>query len=528
MLDLIVKNGTVIDGTGRAGFPADVAVRDGRIVDIAALPHATSATELDATGLVVTPGFIDIHSHSDFTLLVDPRAHSAIAQGVTTELVGNCGHGCAPIVDIEAAKGNIYGYVPQTPVTWTSTSGYLGQMDAAQPAVNLVTLVPNGLLRIAVMGRTGRPATAEERREIARLLEEALAAGAAGFSVGLEYAVEQACTREEMAELCALVARYDGLFASHTRNRVGLALEAIDEVLDVSAASNVRLHIPHIIPRRGGPPDADVRSLERVDRALARGQDVSLDMHTRLHGFTYLAAALPAWASEGGPEALRERLGDTATRGAIARHESLITSFGLGGWDRVFLVTGRRPEFVGKSFQEIAKSRGTSPFDAVLDVLRDEADDPYAPMVMCESYREAQLLPAYRHSAGMVASDATTLCLDGPLAASVFHGAFTWASWFFRRFVREERAFTLEQAVRKLTGQPAQRLRLADRGILRAGAWADISAFDPAIFGERGTLDRPNQLAQGMVHVVVNGIVEVSHGTFTGRRGGRVLRHRRG
>jgi N-acyl-D-amino-acid deacylase len=528
MLDLIVKNGTIIDGTERARFSADVAVRDGRIVEIAALARAAAATELDATGLVVTPGFIDIHSHSDFTLLVDPRAHSAIAQGVTTELVGNCGHGCAPIVDIEAAKGNVYGYVRQTPVTWSSTSGYLEQMDAARPGVNLITLVPNGLLRIAVMGRTERPATVEERRSIARLLEEALDVGAAGFSVGLEYAVEQACTQEEMAELCALVARYDGIFAPHTRNRARLALEAIDEVLDVSAASDVRLHIPHIIPRRGGAPDADVRSLERVDRALARGRDVSFDMHTRLHGFTYLAAALPAWASEGGPEALRERLSDPATRGAIARHESLITSFGLGGWHRVFLVTGRRPELVGKSFQEIAESKGTSPFDAVLDVLFDEADDPYAPLVMCESYREEQLLAAYQHPAGMAASDATTLCIDGPLAASVFHGAFTWASWFFRRLVREERALTLEQAVRKLAGQPAQRVRLADRGILRAGAWADMIAFDPVAFGERGTLDRPNQLAQGMVHVVVNGIVEMSHGAFTGLRGGRVLRHRHG
>jgi N-acyl-D-aspartate/D-glutamate deacylase len=196
----------------------------------------------------------------------------------------------------------------------------------------------------------------------------------------------------------------------------------------------------------------------------------------------------------------------------------------MGGWDRVSLLTSaRRPDLVGKSFAEMARETGTTPFEAVLDVLLEEADDPHFPLCLAESYTEDQLRRAYEHPACMVASDATALCTDGPLAATVFHGAYTWVSWFFRRFVRAERTFTREEAVRKLTSQPAERLGLADRGVLANGKWADVAVFDPERFAERGTLTDPNQLAEGMVHVLVNGEVEMEHGKFTARRAGRVL-----
>jgi N-acyl-D-aspartate/D-glutamate deacylase len=232
-------------------------------------------------------------------------------------------------------------------------------------------------------------------------------------------------------------------------------------------------------------------------------------MHTRLHGLTNLSVALPAWAYQGGPDELRRRLRSPQTRAEFARHDSLLTSLALGGWRNVSVLTSAaRPDLIGKNFEEIGLERATTPFDAVLDLLLDEAADPHHPLILAESYTEAQLLEAYRHPACLVASNATALGVDGPLAGKVFHGAFTWASWFFRRFVREERVFTVEQAVRKLTGQAAARLNLSDRGVLREGACADVVAFDPHTYGDQGTLNDPNRLARGTVHVVVNGVAE--------------------
>jgi len=486
VLELIVRHGTVLDGTGAPAFRADVGVRDGKIAAVGDLSHAAARQDLNAAGFLVTPGFIDIHSHSDFTLLADPRAQSSIAQGVTTELIGNCGHGCAPIAAIEAAKGNIYGYGPQPPITWRSIGEYLQTLEAARPAVNVLTLVPNGMLCRTVLGLDDRPPTDAELREIGGLLEAGLDEGAIGFSVGLEYPIERSCGTEQIVQLCEIAAKYDGLFAPHLRNKDVAGLEGIDEGLRIAAASGVRLHIPHIVQRPGGPPDANARALERIDCALRSGFDVSIDMHTRVHGLTNLAAALPSWVLEGDAARLRERLSDPAIRHRLAEHKSLITSLALGGWDRLSLLTSaRRPDLMGRSFAAMASERGTTPFDVVLDILLEEADNPYFPLCIAESYTEDQLRQAYEHPACMVTSDATALCTDGPLAVSVFHGAYTWVSWFFRRFVREEPTFAPEEAIRKLTSQPAERLGLADRGVLAPGQWADVAVFDPERFAER-------------------------------------------
>ena len=525
MLDVVIRGGTVVDGTGKSRFPADVGVQDGRIAAVGDLSHAASRRELNAAGLVVTPGFIDIHSHSDFTLLADPRAQSSVAQGVTTELIGNCGHGCAPVVRPEDAQGNIYGQTRDVPITWRTTAEYLAELDSRRPAVNVLTLVPNGMLCRAVMGLDDRAPRPDELGRMAYYLEEALADGAVGFSVGLEYPIERWCTDAQITELCRIAAKREGLFAPHLRNREVRAVEAVAEALEISRAAGVRLHIPHVVPRRGGPPDADERIYALIDRARAGGCDVSLDMHTRLHGLTNLAVALPAWAFDGGAATLRERLRDPAVRARLHEHESLITSFALAGWDRVSLLTSaRRPDLVGRSFAEIADVSGTTPFDAVLDLLSEEAEDPYVPLCLCESYVESQLARAYEHPVCTAASDATALCPDGPLAAATFHGAYTWAAWFFRRWVREQPTFSIEEGVRKLTLLPAERLKLTDRGVLRVGAWADIAVFDHQRFRDRGTLAAPNQLAEGVAHVLVNGVVEMEQGAFTPDRGGRVLR----
>ena len=525
MFDVVVRGGLLVDGTGAAARRADIGIEGEQITAIGDLGGAESRLMLDAGGLAAAPGFIDIHSHSDFTLLVDPRAHSQILQGVTTELVGNCGHGCAPLGPrIEAYTGNIYGYQDLIPIDWTSMEGYLARLEEAGPAVNAAALAPNGNLRLTAMPDVRRPADKDETALMVRLLEESLDAGAFGFSTGLEYPAERAASEEEIVELCRAAARKGGLYATHERNRDLLAVEAVEEGVRAAEATGVRLQVSHIIPRRGGPPDSLERSIEAVERACARGLDVEFDAHTRLHGITNLSAVLPSWASADGPEQMNRHLRDTATRDRLKQYRSIISSFGLGGWDGVALFCSEgSPDKVGRSIADLTPPGG-DPYDTMYDLLLAEGGDPHGPLLICRSYDEDMLADTFRHPLCTTESDATALCLDGPLADTSFLGAYTWAGSFFRTMVRERRELTLEEAVHKLTAQPADRIGLGDRGRLMKGMKADVVVFDPAEFSDRGTLDDPNRPAAGVHHVLVNGGLTAADGKETGRRSGRVLR----
>ena len=518
---LLIAGGTVVDGTGRPRQRADLLVERGRIAEIGFFDAPADARRLDAGGLLVAPGFIDIHSHSDFTLLLDPRAVSSITQGVTLEVVGNCGHGCAPIADPELARANIYGASGGQPISWRTMAEYLDRLESARPAVNVVSLAPNGNLRLAAAGAVDRPSTLEELATMTRLLEQALEEGAFGFSTGLEYGPERDCSEEEIVALCRVVARSGGLYATHTRNRAGEPDEAVAEAIRTAADAGARLQISHISVVARLTEDGR----GAVEDAARRGIDVGFDMHTRLFGTTNLSAALPPWALEGAPGAVADRLRDPRTRRELRAYPSIVTSLARGDWSRVVLFGCRaRPEFSGRSIAEIAASAGAGPLDAVYDLLLEEIHDLHAPTIIAFTYREEDVRQAFEHPGCMVGSDATALAPDGPLADRSFHGAYTWAAWFFRRFVRETGTLSIEEAVRRLTSLPASRLGLEDRGVLRRGARADIAVLDPGRFGERGTTFEPNQIAEGMVHTLVNGRLALRDGIVTGDRAGEVLR----
>jgi N-acyl-D-aspartate/D-glutamate deacylase len=518
--DVVIRNGTLIDGTGARPIRADLAIVGERIAAIGEV-DARGLTELDADGKYVTPGFIDIHSHSDYTLLVDPRAVSAIRQGVTLEVIGNCGFGCAPIRDPSLAKGSIYGFDGSIPLAWRSMGEYLERLDAAAPAVNVITLVPNAQLRLSTVGMHDRPADRDELARMKDLLSEGLGEGAFGYSTGLEYGAERGAGEAELSELCRVVRRADGLYATHTRDRDHHAIDAIDEAIRTAEASEVRLQISHLLPRMIGDGVPE-RAVEAVERAASRGLDIAFDMHTRLFGTTYLNTILPNWALEGGREALAAHLRSPDSRARMRDYRSIVAG---GGWERVVLLDNPAfPEFSRRNLGEVGRSLGRDPHDVAFDILLAEIDQLHRPMVIILCYTEDDQARIFRHPKCMPGSDATTMAPDGPLARSVFHGAYSWAAWFYSFMVRRRRVLSPEEAIHRLTGLPARTLRLDDRGVLRRGAHADVAVFDPEQFGERGTTFEPNQLAQGMHHVVVNGVVTLRAGEPTGRRAGRVIR----
>lgn len=517
----LIKGGMVLDGLGGPVRIADVLISQDEIVDVGPTIDALDAEVIDAAGLIVSPGFIDLHSHSDFTLLVDPRAVSSVTQGVTTEIVGNCGYGCGPIGSPDLAREVIYGYRTEPSITWRDIGGYLDAVDEAKPAVNVATLVPNGQLRLTTVGLAERAANPDELRAMEKLLDEGLEQGAFGYSTGLEYATERGASEHEITCLCRRLKRTDGLYATHTRNRDEDAVAAVAEAVRTAENAGVRLQLSHIVPR-GGREDTE-RAIDLVVRSQAAGSGAAFDMHTRLFGTTYLKVLIPGWAFEGGREALVRRLKSPEDRARMTQSRNLIVA--LGDWSRVVLLDNPAlPQYSRKNFAEIGRMRGQSPLDAAYDLLLEEIDYLHRPMVILHSYSEDLLMLAYGNRICGVGSDATALAPDGPLSGSTFHGAYTWASWFWRRVVRESGLLSPEEAVRRLTSSAAERIGLQRRGAIRRGYFADVIAFDGAMFGETGTTFEPNQTATGMRHVLVNGVVSMRDGKLQEARGGRALR----
>jgi N-acyl-D-amino-acid deacylase len=522
-LDLIVRSGTIVDGTGAPPVTADIGISGGVIKKIGDLSSVTAADEIDGTGLVVTPGIIDVHSHADLTLAIDGRAESALTQGVTTVLVGNCGHGCTPLRDRPEYASAIFGYNRSIPLDWQSTGEYLEKLRQAHPGINVGTLVPLGNLRLTAMEDPERPASDDHVKHMCALLEEALDEGALGFSCGLQYPDSVHTRSEELDEFNKIVAAHGGLFAACVRHTDERAVEGIEEPINSAAATGVRTQISHAMPQPGSPRGMTEKTYEMVDRARQSGLDVAFDMHTRVWGELNISAMLPLWALAGSREEIDARLGNKAERERIKEYPGYVRRFvRIPGPEEMMVVLTRDPSLVGQTVAELTP-RGQDPLDTLLDILRSEGDDIHRPQILIRMYPEDELASFYEHPHCAVGSDATALSLNGPLGDEVFYGAFTWASWFLRRIVRERQTLSLPEAIRRVTSLPAERIGLDDRGVLKPGARADLAMFDFERVSESGTLEAPNQLAKGTAHVIVNGVVALRGGVVTDARAGTVL-----
>jgi N-acyl-D-amino-acid deacylase len=524
--DVILQGGTIVDGTGSKPVKVDVGVIGDTITALGDLSDSSAPAVIDAAGMHIAPGFIDAHGHSDYTLLADGRAFSQVSQGVTTEVIGNCGHGCAPLVgDAAEFTGNIYGYTGDPELTWNTFGEYLERLQAAHPAINTVPLVPNGNLRISAVGDRGNTASPAGVEAMKRLLTEALDEGAWGLSLGLEYGSERAASFDEMSELAKVSAGRDGLLAVHTRNKERTAAKAVQEAIDLGRASGSAVQVSHVIPRRGGDPDALERIIDSIDSAARLGDDIAFDVHTRLHGITHLSDALTPELAKQAPSAITEALASHGVREKLSEHECLISSFALGGWDRISVFTSPvQPDLAGRSIAGLADEWGLGEWDAVFRVLSINADDVHGTLVICHSYEESEVISTARHPLCMIGSDATALCQDGPLADETFLGAYSWAGWIFSRLTAGPGESTIADAIKKLSGAVADRFGLADRGYISVGKRADIVVFDPDKFVEQATLDKPNVSSTGVRDVLVNGVITLRNGKQISQLGGRILR----
>ncbi|TVZ93565.1 amidohydrolase family protein [Streptomyces sp. BK340] len=532
MEDLVIRDADVVDGSGADSYRADVVVDGGRIVSIvkeaaaAGCQRPRAMRELDAEGLVLSPGFIDMHAHSDLALLRDPDHSAKAAQGVTLEVVGQDGLSYAPVDDrtreeVRRAITGWNGYGDDLDLDWRTVGEYLDRLDRGI-AVNAAYLVPQGTVRALAVGWEDRPATPAELDRMRQLVAEGLEQGAVGLSSGLTYTPGMYAADAELTELCRVVAEYGGYYCPHHRSYGAGALEAYAEMVALTRAAGCPLHLAHATMNFGVNRGRAPELLALLDEALDSGADITLDTYPYTPGSTTLAALLPSWAGEGGPERVLARLADPATAARI-RHDLEVTGAdGCHGvpveWETIEISGVTAPalaDHVGRTVRESADLRGESPWTTARRLL---VHDRLGTTVLQHVGHEENVRTIMRHRAHTGGSDGI---LRGTKPHPRAYGTFPR---YLGHYVRELGVLTLEECVAHLTARPAARLRLPDRGLVREGYRADLVLFDPRTVSSRATFAEPRTLPTGIPYVLVDGRFVIEDGRRTDVLAGRAVR----
>src|SRR5712692_10445821 len=530
MPDLLLTGGRVVDGTGAPYFYADVAVADGRIAAVGRLAGTRAKRVIDATNLVIAPGFIDLMGQSEYNVLVDPRAASKITQGITTEVTGE-GESIAPLDDKLLAEGEDvykkYGVRPD----WKTLDGYFAAFSRHGAGINLGTFVGSGGVRAIVIGRENRKATPEELARMEALVDAAMREGALGVSSSLQYIPNIYSSTEELIALAKVAARYGGAYFTHQRSESGRIDSSLEEVFRIASEAGIRTQIWHLKtayrPQFGKMPQI----LEKIAQARARGIDGSANMYPYTRGSNGLDANLPPWVREGGREKLLSRLADPATRERVKQDMAKQTNdwenqyLGAGGPDGVLVaevLDSKLKPYEGKTIFEIAAAEKKDARDALIDiVLADRANAGCIMSIMDEKDVQAALA----HPLTSFGTDSPAKATDGPLSHETSHPrGWGSAARILGHYVREEKLLRLEEAIRKMTSFAAQAAGLKDRGLVKPGFAADLAVFDPKTVRDRATFEKPNQYSEGFRYVVVNGVLVIDDGKLTGKTPGVPLR----
>jgi N-acyl-D-amino-acid deacylase len=527
--DLVITNGHIIDGTGSPWYSGDVGIRNGKIAAIGNLTAAPRKRTIDAASKVVAPGFIDMLGQSELSILVEPRLPSKIYQGITTEITGE-GGSIAPlndaIIQIDRAGYEHYKVVPD----WRTFRQYFARLEKQGMGINLASYVGATQVRRMVLGDDNKQPSPEQLEQMKGLVREAMKDGTVGVSTALEYAPAPYAKTEELIALAAEGGKFGGIYSTHMRNEGDAVLEAIDEALRIGREAHAPVEIWHIKVAGKNNWGRMPEVVAKINAARANGADVSADTYAYTAWFNDFSAFIPPWAHDGGTAKLVERLKDPATRERI-RKDLLAPSKDwdnewqeIPGPEAILIGIVQNPKMLplqGKRLSEIAKLWNKDAMDALFDFL---IEDPYAGVAVF-GMSQPDVTLALQQPWVAIDNDSSGTSPEGILGQEHPHPrAYGTFPRILRKYVREDKALTLEDAIRKMSALPAQRMRLTDRGVLKAGMWADIVIFDPATVRDLATFDNPNQPSQGMDYVLVNGISVIEHSKMTGALPGRILR----
>lgn len=517
--DAVIRGGTIYDGRGGEPFAADVGIVGDVIEAVTDLAAADAKQVVDAHGCWVCPGFVDVHSHSDTYVLIEPSAASKVYQGVTTEIVGNCGASAAPRVGAYQMPSD-WREKPY-PGTWSSVAEYRRLFEQVRPAVNVRMLIGHNTLRAGVMGYVARQATRDEIRKMADLLERAMDEGGMGFSTGLIYAPGMFAARDELVTLARTAARRGGIYATHMRSEGAHLIEAIEETLEIGAQSGAPVQISHL--KTSGRKNWHLldRALEKIRMAREAGIDVAADRYPYTAANTDLDVILPEWAAGGGREEVLRRLRDPEIRWAI--REEMNGERDASYWEYVMIATTHRPEnrrFRGRRLTAVAAELGVEPVDAALHLM--ETDELHTTAVFF-GMSEENMWRILAEPYVMIGSDASVRAPTGPLSHDHPHPRAYGTFARFLKAAKEGQTVSVPEAVRKMTLLPAHRFGLNDRGVLAAGMKADIVVWNPERIADPATYEQPHQLAEGVKALFVNGCPTIMDDKATGERAGRFL-----